>query len=173
MASRSLTDVFLLMRNNAIRSRRIYPDQDTSERMHLVSLTDMEEGFSDRIDNRMPPVWIDYLEKAQMIIPKLKSKISDLKTLHSRHLHRSTFDESSEDEVAIENCSHEITRMFNDCHRLIQIIKSHSNEGIPKERKLTINVYHSLATALQELSTLFRSTQNSYLRQIQSRGRQI
>lgn len=27
MASRSLTDVFLLMRNNAIRSRHIYPDQ--------------------------------------------------------------------------------------------------------------------------------------------------
>lgn len=27
MASRSLTDVFLLMRNNAVRSRHIYPDQ--------------------------------------------------------------------------------------------------------------------------------------------------
>jgi syntaxin 16 len=30
-------------------------------------------------------------------------------------------------------------------------------------------VYHSLASALQELSTMFRSTQNNYLRQIQSR----
>ncbi|KAJ8960150.1 hypothetical protein NQ318_003870 [Aromia moschata] len=169
MASRSLTDVFLLMRNNAIRSRHIYPDQDSSERMHLVSLNDMEEGLVDRNENRMPPVWIDYLEKAQMIVPKLKAKISDLKMLHSRHLHRSTFDESSEDEIAIENCSHEITRMFNECHRLIQIIKSHSSEGISKERRLTINVYHSLAAALQELSTSFRSTQNSFLRQIQSR----
>lgn len=27
MAQRSLTDVFLLMRNNAIRSRQIYPEQ--------------------------------------------------------------------------------------------------------------------------------------------------
>ncbi|KAJ8925914.1 hypothetical protein NQ315_009766 [Exocentrus adspersus] len=169
MASRSLTDVFLLMRNNAIRSRHIYPDQDNSERMHLVSLSDMEEGTVDRNDNRMPPVWIDYLEKAQMIIPKLKGKINDLKLLHSRHLHKSTFDESSDDEVAIENCSREISRMCSDCYRLVQIIKSHSSEGVAKEKRLTINVYHSLAAALQELSTSFRSTQNSYLRQIQSR----
>jgi syntaxin 16 len=169
MASRSLTDVFLLMRNNAVRSRHIYPDQDNSERMHLVSLNDLEEGLGDRNDNRMPPMWIDYLEKAQMILPKLKVKINDLKMLHSRHLHRPTFDESSADEIAIESCTHEITRMFNETHRLVQIIKSHSTEGPVKEQRLTINVYHSLASALQELSTMFRSTQNNYLRQIQSR----
>lgn len=137
--------------------------------MHLVSLNDMEEGTYERNENRMPPMWIDYLEKAQMILPKLKSKINDLKMLHSKHLHRSTFDESSEDEIAIENCTYEITRMFNECHRLLQIIKSHSSDGVAKERRLTINVYHSLATALQEMSIAFRSTQNSYLRQIQSR----
>lgn len=38
-----------------------------------------------------------------------------------------------------------------------------------KERRLTENVYHSLATSLQELSTQFRSTQNGYLKQLQSR----
>lgn len=137
--------------------------------MHLVSLNDMEEGGNPRDEVRMPPIWIDYLEKAQMIIPKLKSKIDDLKSLHSRHLNKSTFDETSDDEVAIENCTHEISRMFNECHRLVQIIKSHAFEGVQKERRLTVNVYHSLASALQELSTYFRSTQNSYLRQIQSR----
>lgn len=59
--------------------------------------------------------------------------------------------------------------MFNEVHRLVQIIKSHSFEGPPKERSLTQNVYHSLARSLQELSTQFRATQNSYLRQLQSR----
>lgn len=169
MASRSLTDVFLLMRNNAIRSRQIYPDQDSSERMHLVSLNDMEEGYGDRNENRMPPVWIDYLEKAQMILPRLKTKIGDLKSFHSKHLHRSTFDDTPEDEIAIDNCTQEITRMFNEVHRLLQIIKSHSTENGVKEQRLTINVYRALAGALQELSYSFRSTQNSYLRQIQSR----
>lgn len=137
--------------------------------MHLVSLNDMEEGIHGRNESQLPPVWIDYLEKSQIIFPKLKSKINELKILHSRHLHRSTFDESSEDEVAIENCTYEITRMFNECHRLLQIIKSHASEGVTKERRLTINVHHALATALQEISVAFRSSQNSYLRQIQSR----
>lgn len=96
--------------------------------MQLVSLHDVEEGL-DRSDSRMPPIWIDYLDKAQYILPKLKAKIAELRTLHSKHLHRPTFDESSDDEVMIENCTSEISRMFNEIHRLVQIIRSHSYEG--------------------------------------------
>lgn len=97
--------------------------------MHLVSLQDVEEGII-RSDGRIPPTWIDYLDKAQYILPKLKIKITELRTLHNKHLHRPTFDESSEDETMIENCTSEISRMFNEIHRLVQIIKSHSYEGI-------------------------------------------
>lgn len=96
--------------------------------MQLVSLQDVEEGLG-RSDSRMPPTWIDYLDKAQYILPKLRAKIVELRTLHSKHLHRPTFDESSEDEAQIENCTSEISRMFNEVHRLVQIIKSHSYEG--------------------------------------------
>lgn len=52
--------------------------------MHLVSLTDMDDGYSDK-NEKIPPVWIDYLEKAQLVLPRLKSKIADLKVLHSRY----------------------------------------------------------------------------------------
>lgn len=98
--------------------------------MHLVSLSDMEEGLIERTDDApIPPMWIDYLEKAQMIQPKLRTKVDELKMLHARHLHRSTFDDSSTDEIAIENCTHEITRLFNESHRLVQIIRSHSSDG--------------------------------------------
>lgn len=96
--------------------------------MQLVSLQDAEEG-NGRFDNKIPPTWIDYLDKAQYILPKLKTKITELRTLHSKHLHRPTFDESSEDEVMIDSCTSEISRMFNEVHRLVQIIKSHSYEG--------------------------------------------
>ncbi|XP_066255449.1 syntaxin-16 [Euwallacea similis] len=166
MAHRSLTDVFLLMRNNAIRSRQIYPEQDASERMHLVSL-DIEDA-SDRGD-QLPPVWIDYLEKAQMILPRLNGRIGDLKALHGKHLHRSTFDDNPEDEIAIDNCTKEVMRMFNEVHRLLQVIKSHSMENGLKEQRLTVSVYRALAGALQELSQSFRSIQNGYLKQIQGR----
>lgn len=42
-------------------------------------------------------------------------------------------------------------------------------KGTPKERRLTTNIIRSLAATLQDLSTQFRGTQNSYLKKIQSR----
>lgn len=136
--------------------------------MHLVSLNDAEHGDGP-FENSMPPTWIDQLEEAQFTISKLKTKIQELKMLHSRHLHRPTFDENSEDEILIENCTSEITTMFNSVHRVVQIIKTYTYEGSPKEKQLTGNVVRSLAAALQDLSVQFRSTQNNFLRQIQSR----
>lgn len=95
--------------------------------MALVELYDVEQGISP--NNRMPPAWIDQLEEAQFSLTKLETKISDLNKLHSQHLHRPTFDENSEEEVLIENCTTEITSMFNNIHRTVQFIKSHSLEG--------------------------------------------
>ncbi|KAK4884791.1 hypothetical protein RN001_001062 [Aquatica leii] len=113
MATRSLTEIFVLMRNNAIRNRHIYAE-DVSEHMALVELYDVEQGSGD--NNRMPPAWIDQLEEAQFTITKLKAKINDLHMLHSQHLHRPTFDENSEEEPLIETCTSEITSMFNSIH---------------------------------------------------------
>lgn len=169
MASRSLTDVFLLMRSNAIRNRNIFPDQEDSEQMRLVSLNDEEETLFCHTDNHMPPQWIHHLEKAQNILKQIPLRVDELKNLHSRHLHKSTFDDSSTDEEAIEYCTQEISRLFNDAHKLVQVIKQNSNEGSTKERKLTVNVYCTLAASIQDLTQFFKSTQNSYLRELQSR----
>ncbi|KAF5275024.1 hypothetical protein FQA39_LY06961 [Lamprigera yunnana] len=166
MAARNLTEIFLLMRNNAIRNRHIYAE-DVSEHMALVELYDAEQGTGD--DDRMPPAWIDQLEEAQFTLTKLKTKINDLHMLHSKHLHRPTFDENSEEEMFIENYTSEITGMFNHIHRIVQFIKSHTYEGTPKERQLTSNVVRSLANALQDLSVQFRTLQNTYIKQLKSR----
>lgn len=103
--------------------------KDAAERMQLISLSDMENGLEERREHRVPPVWVDQLEEAQFTLTKLKKKIEDLKKLQDRHLHRPTFDESSDEEVLIENCTSDITILFNTVHRLLQFIKSHSIEG--------------------------------------------
>lgn len=113
--------------------------QDATERMQLIALTDVENGLGDRQEHRVPPMWIDQLEEAQFTITKLKSKIDDLKKLQDRHLHRPTFDESSEDEILIENCTGEITILFNAVHRLLQFIKSHSYEGNNANNEIKYN----------------------------------
>ncbi|XP_045477484.1 syntaxin-16 [Harmonia axyridis] len=169
MAARSLTDVFLLMRSNAIRNRNIFPDNEDSEQMRLVSLNEDDETLYTNSDNYMPPQWINDLEKTQNILQQIKIKIEELKNFHSRHLHKSTFDDSSADEEAIEYCTQGISRLFNEGYKLVQTIKHNSHEGSTKEHKLTVNVYCTLAASLQDLSQSFKSTQNSYLRELQSR----
>lgn len=97
--------------------------------MQLISLSDMENGLDERREHRVPPVWVDQLEEAQFTLSKLKNKIDDLRKLQDRHLHRPTFNDSCEEEVLIENCTGDITVLFNTVHRLLQFIKSHSIEG--------------------------------------------
>jgi hypothetical protein len=55
-------------------------------------------------------------------------------------------------------------QIIGAAHRLIQEIRSHSAEGGRQEQRLSYNVVSSLAATLQELSTDFRRSQNSYLR---------
>lgn len=97
--------------------------------MHLISLNDLENGLDSHSDNRIPPPWTDQLEETQYAMSRLKKKIDELKMVHDRHLHRPTFDESSEDEVLIDNCTKDISSMFNSVHRQLQFIKSHALEG--------------------------------------------
>ncbi|KAJ9580305.1 hypothetical protein L9F63_004021 [Diploptera punctata] len=171
MTSRSLTEVFILMRNNAMQSRHIYSEQQMTDRMSLVG-SDIEAGFELRRsgESRMPPVWADGLEEAQYSLTRLKSKIHDLDALHTRHLHRPTLDDSSEEEQQIEVLTqdHQGT-MFGAAHRLIQQIRHQSGEGGQQEQRLSYNVISSLVTILQELSVTFRRSQNSYLKKERSR----
>lgn len=57
----------------------------------------------------------------------------------------------------------------NRIYNCLQVIKAHTKEGSQKERLLTTNVMRSLATSLQDLSIQFRGSQNSYIKQLQSR----
>lgn len=104
--------------------------QENSERMSLVALHDVERGSDLSPDSRMPPAWTDQLEEVQFTMTKLEGKINELKTLHSRHLHRPTLDESSEEEALIERLTGDISLLFNSAHRLIQHIKYRSSEGM-------------------------------------------
>ncbi|PNF13889.1 hypothetical protein B7P43_G11306 [Cryptotermes secundus] len=139
--------------------------QQVTDRMALVG-ADIESGIELRRagESRMPPAWADGLEEAQYSLTRLRAKIHDLDTLHTRHLHRPTLDDSSDEEQQIEALTQEITRIIGTVHRLIQQIRSHSTTGGRQEQRLSYNVVSSLAATLQELSTDFRRSQNSYLR---------
>jgi len=164
MASRSLTDIFILMRNNAIQSRNFYSDQmSNSDTASLVYHED-DAMKSRSMQVRMPPDWTDNLEEAQYILSKIQTRLKELGTLQNKHLLKPTFDDSLDEEKQIDSLTQEITKMFSTCHGCIKRIQrsSLSSRG-QTETSVAKNVVVSLVTTLQNLSNTFRSDQNAYL----------
>ncbi|XP_073962662.1 syntaxin 16 [Choristoneura fumiferana] len=170
MVSRSLTEVFVLMRNNAIHSRQLFSEHNDSERVKLMrnNSHDMEAGLELRSESNAPPPWADALEEAHYIITRLRTKLSELQSRHSRQIRRPALDDSSEQQH-IGRLTAEIGRHFTHAYTHLTAIKAQVRHGNSTEQKLTTNVVLALVSTLQELSLTFRTAQSSYLKSLTSR----
>lgn len=169
MVTRSLTEAFVLMRNNALQSKHIFGDQAHEDTVALVG-RDVENGMGIYKDDAEPPRWIDALEEVNYQMTKIRDKMKELSALHDRHLNRPTFDESSLEEDEIEQATHHLTQLFSHCQQLLSVIQQGVRQGSnTKETHLAQNVVRSVAGSLQSLSTTFRSSQTTYCKRLQSR----
>uniref|UniRef100_A0A1L8DUP2 Putative snare protein tlg2/syntaxin 16 n=1 Tax=Nyssomyia neivai TaxID=330878 RepID=A0A1L8DUP2_9DIPT len=168
MASRNITDVFLILRNNATQCKNMYEENRNTEGENLLrhSLRDTEEGLELQDGHKPPPVWIDKLEEAQYTISKIKPKLVELTTFHMRHLQRPTLNDYCEEEILIEDASTEISKLISSTHRHIQCIRSSLGHGSRMEQCLTQNVVTCLLLQLQDNTFRFRNSQNTYLKQL-------
>ncbi|XP_064132347.1 syntaxin-16 isoform X3 [Loxodonta africana] len=187
MATRRLTDAFLLLRNNSIQNRQLLAEQVSShttssplhsrslaaladDRMALVSGLSLDPEAAIGVTKRLPPKWVDGVDEIQYDVSRIKQKMKELAGLHDKHLNRPTLDDSSEEEHAIEITTQEITQLFHRCQRAVQALRSRVSRGCSQqEERLLRNVVASLAQALQELSSSFRHAQSGYLKRMKNR----
>ncbi|XP_048956210.1 syntaxin-16 isoform X6 [Canis lupus baileyi] len=187
MATRRLTDAFLLLRNNSIQTRQLLAEQVSShttssplhsrsiaaladDRMALVSGISLDPEAAIGVTKRSPPKWVDGVDEIQYDVGRIKLKMKELASLHDQHLNRPTLDDSSEQEHAIEITTQEITQLFHRCQRAVQALPSRARRACSEqEERLLRNVVASLAQALQELSTSFRRAQSGYLKRMKNR----
>ncbi|XP_012687454.1 syntaxin-16 isoform X1 [Clupea harengus] len=190
MATRRLTDAFLLMRNNAIQNRQILAEQVSThdprrtlstrsnaaeldeladDRMALVSGISLDPEAAIGVTKRLPPKWTEGVDEIQYELTRIGQKMKELASLHDKHMNRPTLDDSSEEEHAIEITTQEITQMFHRCQRAVRGLQSRCGHCTQQEERVLRNVVSSLAQNLQELSTNFRHTQSSYLKRMRNR----
>ncbi|XP_015220589.1 syntaxin-16 isoform X2 [Lepisosteus oculatus] len=185
MATRRLTDAFLLMRNNAIQNRQILAEQVSTfdprhlntrsnaaladDRMALVSGISLDPEAAIGVTKRLPPKWVDGVDEIQYDITRIRQKMKELASLHDKHMNRPTLDDSCEEEHAIEITTQEITQMFHRCQRAVAALQRRRGHCTEQEERLLKNVVSSLAQSLQDLSTGFRHTQSSYLKRMKNR----
>ncbi|XP_006839369.1 PREDICTED: syntaxin-16 [Chrysochloris asiatica] len=191
MATRRLTDAFLLLRNNSIQNRQLLAEQVSShttssplhsrsiaaeldeladDRMALVSGLSLDPEAAIGVTKRLPPKWVDGVDEIQYDVGRIKQKMKELASLHDKYLNRPTLDDSREEEHAIEITTQEITQLFHRCQRAVQTLPSRAHRSCSEqEARLLRNVVTALAQILQGLSTSFRHAQSGYLRRMKSR----
>uniref|UniRef100_UPI00358EBC6C syntaxin-16 isoform X2 n=1 Tax=Myxine glutinosa TaxID=7769 RepID=UPI00358EBC6C len=172
MASRSLTEVFVLLRNNAAHRRLLLHEQELDEiaedRMALVPGIGSDADAAIGAVKRVPPDWIDSMDEVHFDVIRIKSKLRELAVLHDKHLNRPTLDDVSTEEHTIEISTQEITQMFHRCQRAVQSLQRQGG-GRGMNDQVLANVVSSLAQSLQELSITFRHAQSTYLHRMKSR----
>ncbi|XP_073994445.1 syntaxin 16 [Rhodnius prolixus] len=159
MASRSLTEIFILMRNNAVQNRNIYSEQMSSDRLALVAAVEDDEFELGSV----PPAWSSIVEDCQYTIVRLKSKIAALNELQNKNILMPSFDDSKKTETHIKNMKEEIARMYNGLYKNIGQIYSecaHSKSSL--EKRLVTSVAKALVSDIQNLYTEFKSIENNY-----------
>ncbi|XP_078092467.1 syntaxin-16 isoform X5 [Mustelus asterias] len=63
MATRSLTDAYVLMRNRAAQSRQLLAEQIADDRMALVSGISLDPEAAIGVTKKLPPKWVDGVEQ--------------------------------------------------------------------------------------------------------------
>ena len=79
MATRSLTEVFILMRNNAIQHRQFFSrhsDEAVTDRTALVAREERETDVSfGKHSSFAPPEWADTVEEVQYNVSKIQQRL--------------------------------------------------------------------------------------------------
>uniref|UniRef100_A0A915JE27 Syntaxin-16 n=1 Tax=Romanomermis culicivorax TaxID=13658 RepID=A0A915JE27_ROMCU len=127
-STRSITEVFILLRNNAMQSKHMYADSRktsdaasklSEDRLSLIPLDDGSNAAN--YNAKMPPEWVNIVDEVQYEILRVQNRMKDLKDLQQRHVNQPSFsDEKSQDERTIEIATAEITKMLSHCHKLAQ-----------------------------------------------------
>lgn len=100
----------------------------------------------------------------------IRALMEDVRVLHGK-ASLNTFDDTRNDEVAVELATEQITSLFRSCEKaLLACNSAASSVGLSQvERTIQDNVQRTLALELQKLSLDFRKQQKSYLMRLRER----
>eukprot|EP00049_Salpingoeca_infusionum_P026719 m.27484 g.27484 ORF g.27484 m.27484 type:complete len:327 (-) comp8935_c0_seq3:2952-3932(-) len=133
-------------------------------------LSDDEESPPTDVRVSLPPEWVDDVEATKDMMENIRTKLRHLSTLHSKHVNTPDFENEAEEERAIEIETSEITSMFHQCQKRLQVIgRKGKAGGSPQQATMAKNIMRSIAGDLQSMSQTFRKSQGQYLRAIKGR----
>uniref|UniRef100_A0A915Q6C4 t-SNARE coiled-coil homology domain-containing protein n=1 Tax=Setaria digitata TaxID=48799 RepID=A0A915Q6C4_9BILA len=169
---RNLTEVFILLRNNALHNKFIFANNTTSmidEKMSLVALDEETETVHVSNSSRVPPEWVNYLDEAQYELTRIRSRLKQIREIQQNHISKPSFMEDLESQKEMDKSTEEVTEMFTHCQRLISFIEKAYVTENTQQSVLRGNVISTLRLTLSNLAVDFRTNQAKFLKQIEAR----
>lgn len=172
MLTRSLTDAFMLMRNNALQNRHMFwqrqeIEYDHDENDEVALITGKKGGAA--AFRSLPPKWSATIDEIKDGIEQIKLKMEELSAYHHKHLNRPTLDDDVEEEHTIEILTQEITHLFYSCNQSVKVLVKMGKKSSNHEKNMAKNVIAAMGTSLQNVSNDFRQSQSLYLRKLKER----
>nr|ACO14927.1 Syntaxin-16 [Caligus clemensi] len=162
---------FVVMRNNAIQrkrfqSERVYGSsvEEDAKRRLLNDEDEEEEDGESSI-----PSYVGQSEALNYQMTRLEGKVTKLDALHKRHLARPSLDDNDYEAEEIDKSTKDILSLFSSCHAQIKAIQRNGKIKRGMEKFLLENLVQSLGNRLQESTEQFRTSQNDYLKKLNSR----
>lgn len=166
--NRSQYDAFCFMRSSHLQRRRFAADsvdeyQDDAK-VSLLKNDRLEMGESVNIPN-----WAGKVEGLNYQISRVESRVTELNSLHSRHLDRPGMEEEGEQEERIAGMTSEMTKQFSECNKQLAALQRHSATLSGSQKRVLSNIVTNLVTRMQEITGDFRVSQGTYLRKVEAR----
>ena len=172
MAVRSLTAVFVLMRNNALQHKHLssYNEDEDDDTIALVQggKTKYTKLKHDE-DRSYFQLWSDKVASVGRKTDDITQKMEELQLLHEKHLKRPTLVDDVDEEQKVEILTEEITQMFTQCQGVVKQMNFQLQQLHDHEQTVGRNMLSGIATNLQNLSIEFRKSQSGYLKKLKSR----
>lgn len=114
----------------------------------------------------MPPAWLDISSKVDQALGTIRTEMATLAALHKKNA-LPGFDDRTAQEREIDNLTFKITSSLHKCQGIAKQFEGMSaNESDPAVKKMAQNIRVSMAQKIQEVSSMFRKMQSSYLRKL-------
>ncbi|KAI6188465.1 WW domain-containing protein [Aphelenchoides besseyi] len=176
--SRNLTDVFQYLRFNSVQNRRSNFGSTVDSDDRVALLDDAEQGTAvvfKSSSNYSTPSWVNILDEVNFELTKIKTRKAKLKELQQKHLIRPDFndDGAHKEQETIKELTEDLTNVFTHCRRLIRVIEESDREPNHSLSILKENVMSALLFDLNNMLGEFRSGQSHYVKQLDSRKRNV
>uniref|UniRef100_A0A7S1NQ25 t-SNARE coiled-coil homology domain-containing protein n=1 Tax=Eutreptiella gymnastica TaxID=73025 RepID=A0A7S1NQ25_9EUGL len=165
MATRNITTRYFQLRN-AIKG-----STDRSSECSDLGVS-IEEGLLQDVTSfgaEAPPIWVETLDRVKQIDGAIKSRMAQLRDLHTTHLKPQFGKDEEKEEREINVLTMEIKQLFKDSEKAIKKMVQEEGNIAHKsndQQKLLQNVQLSLVTQMSALSKAFGDDQRKYLSEV-------